>query len=302
MRPAIALRYSLFPLILGGSLYGAKLLLDTGLAPGVVAFVAAVANLALVAGLEQLLPRKPGVALLRDPQAPHDLLHGAMLSVIGVPLGQMLAMVFVTGLAGAASEAGPQLYWPDEWPSLAQFALALLIADFFDYWKHRAYHRFDWLWWFHSIHHSAADGIHALKAGRLHFMEGVFRYFVVTAPLALLGAPAELLFWYAMLDNFRGNLNHTNLDLRFPRFAHYLFPTLQYHYLHHARERRLQDSNYSWALYDIAFGTFHDPTRHAVAAVGIEDDPTPRGFLAQVVFPFRHLLGVRATAGRSALR
>lgn len=284
------LRYLLFPTIFGGSLAAAWAGLRAGFDPATWALAVTVGNLILVAALEQALPRHRTVSLLRDRESPNDLLHAGLLSLVGVPVGQAIASVGVAALAGEAGKAGPQLGWPGAWPVLAQFGLAVLIADFFDYWKHRAYHRFDWLWHFHSIHHSATS-IHALKAGRLHFGEGIFRYLVVTTPLALLGAPTELLLWYAMFDNFRGNLNHTNLDLRFPRLAHYLFATLDYHYLHHARDRRLQDSNFaSLPLYDLLFGTFHDPTRHRVASVGIQDDPVPAGFLAQLLLPFRKVL------------
>jgi sterol desaturase/sphingolipid hydroxylase (fatty acid hydroxylase superfamily) len=286
-------RYLLFPILFGGSLTAAWAGFRAGFDPAIWTLVVTVGNLVVVAVLEHALPRKPEVSLLRDRQSPNDLLHAGLLSVVGVPAGQAIASVGVAAIAGAAGEAGPKLWWPDGWPFFAQLVLVVLIADFFDYWKHRAYHRFDWLWWFHAVHHSTPT-MHALKAGRLHFAEGIIRYLVVTTPLAILGAPAELLLWYVLLQNFFGNLNHTNLDLRFPRFAHYLIATLDYHYLHHARERRLQDSNFAGTpLIDLLFGTFHDPTQHPVVAVGIEDDPVPSGFFAQLLLPFRKLTPTR---------
>ncbi len=285
-----ALRYLLFPTLLSASVAVAWAGFDAGFDPAVWTFVVTVGNLAVVALLEHALPRKPGVSLLTDRQSPNDLLHAGLLSLVGVPAGQALATIAVVTLAGNTGAAGPKLWWPNHWPFIGQLVLLTLIADFFDYWKHRAYHRFDALWWFHSIHHSM-NSMHALKAGRLHFAEGVIRYLVVTTPLVVLGAPTELLLWYVLLQNFLGNLNHTNLDLRFPRFAHYLLPTLDNHYLHHARERRLQDSNFAGTpLFDLLFGTFHDPTQHRVESVGIEDDPVPNGFFAQLLLPFRKLM------------
>src|SRR5262245_59152039 len=40
-------------------------------------------------------------------------------------------------------------------PLWLQAIAVVLISDFFIYWGHRAQHRFEVLWRFHSIHHSA---------------------------------------------------------------------------------------------------------------------------------------------------
>ena len=207
------------------------------------------------------------------------------------PTCRALGTALVIGAAALAGGETATGIWPGNWHPLAQFALALGIGSFIDYWKHRAYHRFDGLWWFHSIHHSA-DRMNVLKAGRLHFMEGVIRYVAVTTPLVAMGAPGEVILWYGIVDNVLGNLNHCDLDLRFPRFLHYVTATLDVHYLHHAQARHLQDSNLSsLPLWDILFGTWANPLTHAVSAVGLEDESVPDGFVAQLVLPFRRLPG-----------
>jgi sterol desaturase/sphingolipid hydroxylase (fatty acid hydroxylase superfamily) len=64
---------------------------------------------------------------------------------------------------------------------------------------------------------------------------------------------------------------------------------VQLHNLHHARDRRAQDSNYcgSSAIWDLFFGTFSHPDRVPLGELGLEASPVPLGFLAQLAFPFR---------------
>jgi sterol desaturase/sphingolipid hydroxylase (fatty acid hydroxylase superfamily) len=294
--------YLIWPAVFTGSLWAAHLLLEAGLEPGLAVLLVTVGNMLTVAGFEQLVPRKAGAGFLRDGQALHDVGHGLSMSLLGAPLGRALGSAIVIGAVALAGGDAARGLWPGHWHLAAQVALAVGIGSFFDYWKHRAYHSIDRLWWFHAIHHSA-DRMNILKAGRLHFMEGVFRYLVVTTPLLAVGAPGETILWYGILDNVLGNLNHCDVDLRFPRFFHYVTATLQVHYLHHSRERDLQDSNFaSYPLWDILFGTWRSPLVHADGTIGIEEDPVPRGFGAQVLFPFRKLAAYerrRKRSGRS---
>jgi lathosterol oxidase len=87
---------------------------------------------------------------------------------------------------------------------------------------------------------------------------------------------------------FDGNLVHSNVDQRFPAWAHYFVPTVQLHNLHHAQDRRHQDSNYSGstAIWDVLFGTFSHPGRNPLGPLGVAGSPVPQGFLQQVWFPF----------------
>ena len=88
---------------------------------------------------------------------------------------------------------------------------------------------------------------------------------------------------------FDGNLVHSNIDQRFPSWAHWFLPTVQLHNLHHAQDRRFQDSNYSGStpIWDVLFGTFSHPDRCRADPLGLADSRVPAGFVAQVLFPFR---------------
>jgi sterol desaturase/sphingolipid hydroxylase (fatty acid hydroxylase superfamily) len=292
-----------FPLVMAASVGVAAWGLARGWPVGPFAFALTVGNLVTIALLERLLPLRPEADLLRDRQSLNDVGHGVLLTTVGRPLGANLSVLALAGLAGLASERfeGDLAIWPVTWPFAAQLALGLAIYGFLDYWKHRAYHSFDALWWIHAVHHDTRQ-MHVLKAGRLHLLEGAIRFVLVTTPLVVMGAPAELFVWIGLWMNFEGNLNHSNLDQRFPGWLHYVYPTVQVHHLHHARERRLQDSNFAGVstLFDVVFGTFRHPDAHPFEGYGIEGDPVPAGFVAQLLYPLRRWFGGATGAGGGA--
>jgi sterol desaturase/sphingolipid hydroxylase (fatty acid hydroxylase superfamily) len=279
-------------LVMGGTLVGAAWLCGGEPITPRVLGIATLVNSAGIALLEQLLGRVPGTNLLRDRQSWNDMIHGVLMSQVGRPLGTAGAAWL---LAGASGLAGGPLPWPSQAPFAVQFALVLLIWSFADYWVHRAQHTFSFLWWFHALHHDTAQ-MHLLKSGRFHIVDPILTYPLKAGFLLLFAPPAEAVLWLGVWQVADGNLAHCNLDQRFRSAWHWVLPTVQNHYLHHAAERRLQDSNYSgeFPLWDVVFGTYHHPDRHPVARTGLEGDPIPRDLWGQLAYPFRALRASRA--------
>jgi sterol desaturase/sphingolipid hydroxylase (fatty acid hydroxylase superfamily) len=282
-----------FPALMGGFVALAAWGLGRGLDPASFGAALTVANFFVILAVEQVLPRQPQMNVFRDRQSWNDAGHGILLAALARPLGGALSVAALAGIAQLRSASGLSSVWSAGWPFAAQVALGLVFWTFADYWIHRSLHTFDRLWWFHALHHDTPQ-MHILKSGRIHFGEELYNALAKPVPLLLLGAPPEVMVFLGLWIVFDGNLVHSNVDQRFPSWAHYFVPTVQLHNLHHAKDRRHQDSNFSGssAIWDVLFGTFSHPDRCPLGPLGIERSPVPAGFLAQVLFPLRAQLAV----------
>lgn len=274
----------IFPAVFVGSLAAFQGLQAIGAAPPVALLCMTVGNLAVVAGLEAVFPLRREWAWWKDGQTINDLVHGALLTLIGSRLGEAAFSSFVASAMAALASSGG--VWPHALPLSAQVALAIFVTDFFDAAKHWIYHNAPLTWPIHALHH-APDRMHVAKGARLHFLEATIRYGVITAPLLIAGAGPEIIFWHAAVMNALGNLNHSNVDMPLPRPLHYLLATPQVHRLHHSIDPELGRCNLSpgFMFPDHLFGTFRDPVSHRLGSVGVAADPIQGNLLVQILSP-----------------
>ena len=286
MRALDLVRAAVWPIVVVGSLAGFVAGFERGFGEASLFAVPAAAILGLVF-LELLLPERPGAGVLRDPQAPNDMAHGVVGQAFGNTLGQVVFVVAAAALAGTISERLGGNLWPVHWPGWLQVLALVFVADGLDYWRHRLQHTVSWLWPMHALHHSI-DRLNALKSGRGHFLDMLFRNLVVYAPLVALGAPRDVMLAYAAAVTVFGPVAHANVRLPVPSFLHRLVLTPQVHRIHHARPLALAQSNYAnvFPFWDILFGTFVHPDRPGRFDYGIEGDVMPATLGGQIAAPF----------------
>jgi sterol desaturase/sphingolipid hydroxylase (fatty acid hydroxylase superfamily) len=228
-----------------------------------------------------------------------DILH-ALVSGIGAtqllrPLVQAAGVV----VAGALSRAIGLSLWPTDSHLLLQLALALVVAELPQYWLHRWQHEHDWLWRFHSVHHSAPR-LYWLNAARFHPVDLGLLYAVGYLPLAVLGCPEAVIMLFTLFDATFGMLQHCNIDVRLGPLNR-IFSMAEPHRWHHSRVLEEANSNYGSNLivWDLAFGTFFLPgERRPPAEIGIAGLASfPTRYVEQLAAPFRW----RRVAGQAAL-
>ena len=244
------------------------------------------AQISLLFLLELWIPGEPRGAALRDPALAGDLSHTILGNGLGGPLGHVLLLGTTALAAGVLAGGGGLPLWPRSWPFAAQAALAIAIADGLDVLRHRAFHRSARLWRFHALHH-AGDRLHIGKSGRNHFVDVASRGLFVFTPLALVGAPVDVLLTYPAAVQVLGPIAHANLDLRVPSILHRIVLTPAVHRIHHARRLDFALHNYAnvFPLWDRLLGTFLHPNGGERPPAGLDDDPNPPGFLWQVLAP-----------------
>jgi lathosterol oxidase len=232
--------------------------------------------------LERVFPRRREQAIFRQGWTT-DLMHFAMshlLVQVTVVLTMLPAALFFRWAAhpwlqdAVASQ-----------PLMLQFVEIVLVADFTQYWVHRAFHRVPWLWRLHAIHHSS-ETLDWLAGSRLHLVDIVVTRGLSFVPLYVLGFALPAVYAYLVFVSFLAVFIHANVrfDLR---ALDGVLVTPRFHHWHHAASP--VDKNFAVHLpwLDHLFGTAHLPARRWPEAYGIEGHPVPEGYWRQLAWPFR---------------
>jgi sterol desaturase/sphingolipid hydroxylase (fatty acid hydroxylase superfamily) len=280
-----ALRYGLFPSLMALTVLGALSALPLGFSRQAILGVAQVSMFLVVLGLEYVLPyRKKWQE--SDGQVGHDIGHLLIGTIGGGLLG-----IYVVQVAYAAyvSLRGPNAmsWWPSSLPLGFQIVLVYLIADLGRWVQHWCLHHSNLLWRFHQLHHSA-ERMNVWKTSRSHATERIAQQIFMFGLLSLVGAPEAVVFWYVLPNSMLGNFAHSNVDMNLGPLE-YVIMGPGAHRLHHSKDMTDSMRNYGSALvlWDILFGTYSNPMKRPLGEVGIDADNTPKGFVDQLLQPFR---------------
>ncbi|MFL5600355.1 MAG: sterol desaturase family protein [Gemmatimonadaceae bacterium] len=151
--------------------------------------------------------------------------------------------------------------------------IAIAGLDLFAYFAHLLLHK-SWLGWqFHRVHHSE-NAVDVTTAFRQHPGETVWRLLWQLAAIALFGIPLWIVVIYLSLSALNAQLEHANIRLNgtLDRFLRLLFVTPHMHKVHHSRDQKETDSNYSniFSLWDKIFGTYTSATDFRKLSYGLD--------------------------------
>ncbi|CAN5297246.1 sterol desaturase family protein [soil metagenome] len=170
---------------------------------------------------------------------------------------------------------------------IPQLLLCILVADFMQYWTHRAYHEVPFLWRFHAVHHSAKT-MDWLAGSRMHVLELIVTRVSVLGPLYVLGFEKSVMDAYIIVVGFQAVFNHANVHLPWGPLK-YLVVTPDFHHWHHSSDTAAIDKNYAahYAFLDFLFGTAVKTDRQFPEKYGVVGDYMPDGFVKQQLHPFK---------------
>jgi len=177
--------------------------------------------------------------------------------------------------------------WVGSQPVVLQFLEIMLLTDLVQYWVHRSFHRFGFLWKFHAVHHSS-QVMDWIAGSRMHFVEIVCLRGFTVIPMYILGFAPPALYAYLFFVYLFSTLVHSNMRLGFG-FVSQWFVTPRFHHWHHGIEKEAIDVNFAvhFPFLDWLFGTYYLPTDGRwPAGYGIENHPVPKGFVRQFLYPF----------------
>lgn len=280
-----ALPYLWYPAMLVAAVAAYGLLLRTGTTPVIAAYVPVSLTALTILALERILPANPG---WRASQAEIQA-DAAFMAIVQVALPRSLGVFSLLAIAHWMHDHAPSTAWPHFWPLALQVLLMVLVVDLLRYALHRACHRYPLLWRLHEVHHSP-EILYALNVGRFHPIEKALHFALDTMPFLLLGVAPEVIAGYFLLYSVNGLFQHSNLRLRYG-WLNYVVGSAETHRWHHARDPRIASCNFSntTIVWDLVFGTWYLPEKENVTDIGVEDRAFPKGFLAQMGAPFRHM-------------
>jgi sterol desaturase/sphingolipid hydroxylase (fatty acid hydroxylase superfamily) len=284
---AHVLPYLWYPLFSAVAVAGFAVMLAADLSPAWAAYASIMAVALAIVVLEQRFPERQEWR----PRWPDVKADSAFMGIVQVALPQALVALGVVELSGWMYENAPSRLWPHHWPLAAQIVAMVLAVDLVRYWLHRACHRFTPLWRLHEVHHSP-EILYTLNVGRFHPVEKVLHFTCDNVVLLLLGVAPEVIAGYFLLYSVNGFFQHSNLRLRYG-WLNYVVGSAETHRWHHAREPKTAYCNFgnTTIVWDLAFRTWHLPRDTQIEDIGIPDRAYPKGFLRQMVMPFRRKPG-----------
>ena len=176
--------------------------------------------------------------------------------------------------------------WPHSYPIYMQAIIMILVADFFRYWLHILHHKWDFLWRFHSVHHSPKK-LYWINVARFHPVEKTLQFFLDALPFIIIGVNANVVALYFVFYSINGFFQHSNVEVRLG-FLNYIISGPELHRWHHSILIRESNKNYgnNLIIWDLVFGSWHLPKDKKVGLLGLKDRKYPLDFIKQLRTPF----------------
>jgi sterol desaturase/sphingolipid hydroxylase (fatty acid hydroxylase superfamily) len=166
-----------------------------------------------------------------------------------------------------------------------QIAGMTVTADFVGYWSHRLRHASNFLWSFHTIHHSQRV-LTIMTNYRFHFVDETVLRLCLFIPFQILGTTLQVWLWLDFILAWVLLLQHSEWSWTYGPLGR-VFVSPAFHRIHHAKDERLHNCNYAmlFSFWDDLFGTAErnapPPAEH-----GLAGNPVPETVLGQIVYPF----------------
>lgn len=282
-----ALAYSAFPVVIFGGLLMAHYMAGEGMDSSSILGLVSMMAMVVIVVLERVIPFRTDWNKSRG-DIVTDILHNIFSSYIAIEVAKLALLMALLPVAAAASAQFGSSLWPEHWPLIARLALAAILVEFGCYWIHRAGHETEFLWRFHSTHHSP-ERLYWLNAGRDHPV-GAILTTVASIPLVIIvGVDAQAMVLYYVMQSIHGLFQHANINVRLG-FLNWVFSMAELHRWHHSQKIEEANNNYGLTLicWDIVFGTRILPHLRGPDEIGIEAMPRfPKSYWQQLTIPFR---------------
>ncbi len=156
-------------------------------------------------------------------------------------------------------------------PAIAQFTVALIVIDLYEYAFHRSVHAWRPLWLIHCVHHSDPR-VDVTTATRHHPLETAIGFVGRMGVYVAVGLPLWIEIPRVIIVNSALLAQHANVA--FPRAIEAMRAVLMtpaVHRMHHSPGQPLVDRNFGqvFSVWDRLFGTYAEPEGDAPPEYGL---------------------------------
>ena len=142
---------------------------------------------------------------------------------------------------------------------LISMAASFLLLDLGIWIQHLLFHRSNFLWRFHKIHHSDEE-VDFTTGVRFHPLEIIISMMYKLILLAIIGPSAVIVIIFEIVLNASSIFNHGNIKITnvFDIVLRKVIVTPNMHRIHHSENENETNSNYgfNFSIWDKLFGTY----------------------------------------------
>lgn len=220
----------------------------------------------------------------RRAQLTTDLCHVLLSSTASAGLVDAVALTSLAWFAAYFPRGSFHLL--EAKPLWLQVTVLVLLGEASIYTVHRAFHRVDWLWPFHRVHHSPGH-MDWLNGFRSHVVETAIHRILPLVPLAVMGFAKPALEIYGIISVFFTAFAHLDVPWRFG-WLNYVLVTPEFHRWHHELEDTPEGANFAGrlAFFDWILGTARYECCAEPEQLGIHER-LPESWVGQQISPFR---------------
>lgn len=243
--------------------------------------MALVALCALLWSLESIVP----LYRYQNSRVRHALPNVALTLIL--VLTNLALSVSSAYLAGFTVRHRVGVFFVTDLSPWTQAVFGVAVLDLFAYFAHVLLHK-SWLGWqFHRVHHSES-AVDVTTSFRQHPGESVWRILWQLAAVLVFGIPLWVVIVYLILSGLNAQLEHANIKMNgnLDRFLRLVVVTPYMHKVHHSRDQKETDSNYSniFSFWDRLFGTYtaeidFRKLRYGLDGFDVTERQTLRGLL-----------------------
>lgn len=166
-----------------------------------------------------------------------------------------------------------------EIPKIVTIILGIVLLDMAIYFQHRAFHKIDFLWKIHSMHHT--DPMLDVTSGlRFHPIEILLSSFIKVGVIIAIGIPAMAVIIFEITLNALAMFNHSNMQIpsKIEKVINKVLITPAIHTIHHSKRWEETNTNYGFSVpwWDMLFGTYVEHGKYSQEKIHIGIVPMPK--------------------------